>query len=260
MRDACPIALSRTQRTDGFENQIRFRVSDWMACSPERGSKEYWIKWSRGEPSIANTPLPPLKPIFRRRITPIGQLAFRAASGLEEKNLTRFIFCSRNGEFDRTLGLLKALAAREPLSPAEFALSVPNALAGLLSIAWKNQAGHTTIAAGSDSFGYGMLESVNCLVTESDKEVLLLYFDCSLPGEYAELNVANESTLALALLLVPPKNDNGDLFLSCEPSRVEAGMMPVENQALDFLRFLIGGATEHVSKGGRIHWRWCRAT
>ena len=135
-----------------------------MACGPGRETQADWLAWAVGatvpaEPSRLPVALPA---ILRRRVTPVGQMAFRAACALSVPDAARFIFCSRHGEFQRTLGILTALATGEPVSPAEFSLSVHNALAGLLSIAWHNRAGHTTIAAGADSFGSALIEAASC--------------------------------------------------------------------------------------------------
>ena len=125
--------------------------------------------------------------MLRRRISTIGQMAFRASYALSEQRTARFIFCSRHGESDRTLRILQSLAAKEPISPADFSLSVHNALAGLLSIAWGNTAGHTAISAGADSFGYGLLEAVACLKEGPSDPVMLVYFDDLLPQPYDEV-------------------------------------------------------------------------
>src|SRR5271168_3310513 len=151
-----------------------------MACGPGLETREDWIAWSRGvknpqsEIAKAGASLPL---ILRRRVSTIGQMAFRASHALSEQRTARFIFCSRHGEFDRTLRILRSLIAREPTSPTDFTLSVHNALAGLLSIAWGNTAGHTAIAAGADSFGYGLMEALACLKAESGAPVMLVYFD-----------------------------------------------------------------------------------
>ena len=140
-------------------------------------------------------------------------MAFRASYALSEQRTARFIFCSRYGESDRTLRILHSLAAKEPISPADFSLSVHNALAGLLSIAWGNTAGHTAISAGADSFGYGLLEAIACLNEGSGEPVMLVYFDDLLPQPYDEVADGAETCVALAMLLKPPGHDGGEFAL-----------------------------------------------
>ncbi|HXN87412.1 MAG TPA: beta-ketoacyl synthase chain length factor [Candidatus Binataceae bacterium] len=239
----------------------RFRLIDWMACGPGLESREDWTAWLRDEElhkaeavSVALT----LPTMLRRRISVIGQMAFRASYALLENRIARFIFCSRHGEFQRTLNILKSLAAQEPVSPAEFSLSVHNALAGLLSIAWKNTAGHTTISAGADSFGAAMLDAIACLKSQPAEPVMVVYFDDLLPEPYDTFNDRDDTCLALAMLLGAPPNDGEDLTVSFEPCARETASLSATEQALDFLRFILSGESERISIGERLQWRWQR--
>ena len=239
----------------------RFRVEDWMVCGPGRETREDWISWSRGVGNRSDgkaAPAATLPPMLRRRISVIGQMAFRASFALSEQRRARLIFCSRHGEFDRTLRILQSLIAREPISPADFSLSVHNALAGLLSIAWGNTAGHSAIAAGADSFGFGLLEGVACLKA-SDDRVMVVYFDDLLPGPYDELGDSAETCVALAILLQPPRLDSNDFSLELAPRERAAQRRPSATaQALDFIRFMLSGERERMSLGERVQWRWRR--
>src|SRR5689334_10839923 len=123
----------------------RLTVLDW-AASARPSMDGCWT--TIGRETSTSTALQ----LLRRRVSEIGQRALRPAWCLSEGE-PKFVLASRNGEFGRTLGLLEALTEREPLSPAEFSLSVHHALIGLLSIARGNGAGHTALAAGADSFG-----------------------------------------------------------------------------------------------------------
>src|SRR5262249_34348958 len=137
--------------------RARFLLRDWAAIGLGLETKDQWRAWASGAaPSPATDSSEPVPSLLRRRVTPIAQRALRAAFSLAHGE-TRYVFCSRHGEFRRTLGLLQSIARREESSPAEFSLSVHNALVGLLSIATGNHAGHTAIAAGPDSFGFGLV-------------------------------------------------------------------------------------------------------
>jgi hypothetical protein len=239
----------------------RFRLLDWMACGPGLERREDWTAWLDGEKipkddaaQVAVT----LPTMLRRRISVIGQMAFRASYALSGNRSARFIFCTRHGEFQRTLNILKSLSAREPVSPAEFSLSVHNALAGLLSIAWKNTAGHTTISAGADSFGSGMFDAIACLKSQPADPVMIVYFDDLLPEPYDALGDHDETCLALAMLVGAPNNDADDLTISFEPRARETTALSATGQALDFLRFILSGESERTSIGERLQWRWQR--
>lgn len=251
-----------TSGTDKSFASARFRVKDWMACGVGLESREDWMAWSRGagypkdEGASAVVSLPTM---LRRRISTIGQMAFRASYALSDNKSARFIFCTRHGEFQRTLNILKSLAAQTPLSPADFSLSVHNALAGLLSIAWNNTAGHTTISAGADSFGSAMLDAIACLKSAPLDPVMLVYFDDLLPERYDEFGDDDETCFALAMLLDPPHDDSEDFTLVLEPSDHGAQRLSASGQALDFLRFILSDERERKSMGERLQWWWQRS-
>jgi hypothetical protein len=239
---------------------LRFHVADWAAVSAARSEKQDWIGWLRGEATRPEgaRPSSALPASLRRRITPVGQMAFRAAQAVGPSAHARFIFCSRHGEFRRTKALLETLARREEPSPAEFSLAVHNALAGILSIEWKNDAGHTAIAAGADSFGFGLVEAAACLKARPEEPILLVYSDEELLEEYAELREGQETGIALALLLTPGRAGGDDVLLSFARRRWPATACPASDQALDFIRFLLSHETERTSSGSSIDWRWHR--
>jgi len=237
---------------------VRFRVADWMACGPGLETREDWIAWSRGEKNAradSSAAARSLPSILRRRISAIGQMAFRASYALPEQRTARFIFCSRHAESDRSLRILRSLSAGEPASPADFSLSVHNALAGLLSIAWANTAGHTTISGGVDSFAYGLLESLACVLSGTAETVMLVYFDDQLPQPYDEISDGADTCVALAILLDPPRYDDDDFRFDLEPRVRNGRPPPASEQALDFIRFMLSDESERSSAGERIRWR-----
>lgn len=239
---------------------VACRVVDWMACGLGRSEKPAWHAWARDAtvPDVAAPPAErPLPTLLRRRVTALGQAAFRAACGVHAAAAARYVFCSRHGEFRRTKLLLDTLAGGEAPSPAEFSLSVHNALAGLLSIESKNGAGHAALAAGVDSFGFGLLEAASCLASGAEQAVLLVYFDEPLPEEYGVFGHAEDS-LTLALALAPARGDGGDVIVSLEPAAAPAPGLSATGQALDFIRFMVSGAGECVAAGERVRWRWRR--
>lgn len=245
----------------GSRQPARFSVQDWMACAPGLETREDWIAWSRGArnpqtdsaKAAASLPL-----MLRRRISIIGQMAFRASYALSEQRIARFIFCSRHGESDRTLRILYSLAAKEPVSPADFSLSVHNALAGLLSIAWGNTAGHTAISAGADSFGYGLLEAIASFHDGAGDPAMLVYFDDLLPPPYDEVADSAENCVALAMLLRPPSNVGHEFALSLEPRDRASKSQSASAQSLDFIRFMLSNEREGRFIGERTQWRWQR--
>jgi 3-oxoacyl-[acyl-carrier-protein] synthase-1 len=71
------------------------------------------------------------------------------------------IFASAYGEMNTSVRLLEMLCRDDrQVSPASFQASVHNTAAGVLSIATKNQAFSTSLAAGPDTFAAALLEGV----------------------------------------------------------------------------------------------------
>jgi hypothetical protein len=232
---------------------LRFRVEDWQAYV----SGAEWRPDSGESPPRQGVSVPTL---LRRRVSAIGQLALRAGFEIVGAEQARFIICSRHGEFDRTVSLLRSIAAREPLSPADFSLSVHNALAGLLSIATKNTRGHTAIAAGPDSFGYGVLEAALCLATAQDEKILVIYFDAPLPELYAAIDNDSAAPVALAVLMAPQTGGHDDIVMSfAPPDSDDAPPLPADRHSGEILDFLRAQRNELHIRGPQMTWRWARA-
>ncbi len=196
---------------------------------------------------------PPVPPSLRRRVSIPGQAALRAAWAMPSVDQARFVFASRHGEFERTLAMLNSLAAGEPPSPADFSLGVHNALAGLLSVATRNRAGHTALAAGIDSFGFGLMEAAAGLADHSDQRVVLVYHDAGPPDGYPDtVPPEAEAHLALALALAPPDVAPRRFVMTAEPTAVPPG----EAAAAVFLRFLRDQPAEASAAGESMRWTW----
>lgn len=234
---------------------LRFRVEDWQAFVP--GPAGQALEYAGPQDAVQQATNVPT--LLRRRVSAIGQSALRAAFQTRGPAAPRFVFCSRHGEFDRTHSLLQSIARNEPVSPADFSLSVHNALAGLLSIALRNASGHTAIAAGEDSLGYGLLEAATCLTESPGEKVLVVYFDAPLPDIYADVVDDAPASLALALLLAPGAGRAGDVVMSYEPGRgMEKSACP-DRYAGEIVAFLGGGSDALRIAGRQMTWRWARA-
>lgn len=217
-----------------------------------------WAVWAGDDPTLSSggalSAARPLPMSLRRRVTPIGRLALEAAwtlcAGLEGEP-PRIVLSSRHGEYARTRGLLHSLAEGEGVSPAEFSLAVHHGLAGLLSIATGNRAGHNAVAAGGDTLGAALTEAAACLMT-GDRRVVLMHFDEALPPDYSAVGGGAEPAMAFALLLgaggVPFHLD------------AEAASPPVAPPDPDHLIRLLRGESAAVGLGGeRRRWSLCRA-
>lgn len=229
-----------------------FRVLGWSARLAPHGAAD-WARVAGGAPAA-----PGLPPMLRRRLTPVGAAILGAAGDAGADGATRYVFCSRHGEITRTLRLLRALATEADISPADFSLSVHNALAGLLSIAHAAHAGHTAIAAGTDSFAAGLIEAVALLRAEPARPVLLVYGDEALPPPLHEVDGGDSDGLALAVRLAAAAGEGDAIRFTAGP---EPGVLPQPTvaQAAAFMRFLADGAPRADAPGGRMRLEWCRA-
>lgn len=199
---------------------------------------------------------PALPSLLRRRVSAIGRKALEAAWTILPADCEpRLILASRHGEYVRTFDLLNALAESGEVSPAEFSLAVHHALAGLLSIATGNRQGHSAVAAGPDSFGYGLLEAAS-FVAEQAVPALLLYFDEPLPSLYSALDDDDvPAPVALAVLLVPPQSPVARVVhMDLHPGTGSVGQC----LARSFLSVLEQDMDVAV-QGGRHAWRWSHA-
>ena len=237
---------------------VAMGIGACAAWAPGRESWQGWCAWAGIEMrEPAQTPTPP--PVtLRRRVSPLGQQALKAAWGMPSLIDSCFVFASRHGEFDRTTALLRSVIAGEEASPADFSLSVHNALSGLLSIAARNRHGHTTIAAGRESFCYGLLEAAAKVTDTPDVPAILVFFDAPLSAPFDELFVepADEpEALAVVLSIGPPGSGRWQVELSMSP----AGESMRGSPALDFLAFLLPGTGSARSVGERHTWHWRHA-
>jgi hypothetical protein len=193
----------------------RFAVTAWSAWAPGRETPEDWRAWvGVAQSAIALGPVA-VPMMLRRRTTDLGQRIIAAALACAEAaHAGRYVLASRHGEFSRTLRILRSLAARELPSPADFGMSVHNALAGLLSIHFGNMRGHTAIAAGLDTFGFGLMEAAACLAEQPQDPVLLIFGDEPLSGEFVTFGADDiELPLVVAVALRSPgAGDEGILF------------------------------------------------
>ena len=120
-------------------NVISFQLLGWSAWKETRPAAEDWMRLNvGGAEDCGFLPSGNIPMMLRRRATPVGRAALGAAMGLPHVNDARFILASRHGELARTASILKCLVECEPVSPADFGMSVHHGLSGLLSIATKN--------------------------------------------------------------------------------------------------------------------------
>jgi hypothetical protein len=229
---------------------VDLRVAGWAAWSPNYPNRAAWLA-SAGLRETAEPSLAP--PSLRRRVTKTGQQALRLAWALPASLSAQYVFASRDGEFSRTISLLDTLGQPELVSPADFSLSVHHTLAGLLSIARGNPAGHGAVAAGHDTLWCGLLEAACCLAERDTSTVLFVYHNEPLPAPFDTFATAEGETIALGLALTRSPGGIG-LRLSATP---HDGRNPDPQPGEALLATLLGGEPATVA-GDRHVWHLAR--
>ncbi len=190
-----------------------------------------WLEVSSGAPDASL-----VEPLLRRRLSALGKgmiaCAARATNGFGPM---RSVFASRHGEPARTLPLLEDMAAGLDISPTQFSMNVHNAVAGIWSIARQDTSAITALGAGTETFGWGLLEAF-ALHQEDGEPVLFVFGDDAVPEA---LSAAPPEPLhALALLIANP----GARTLRLERDPEANAVSTTLPQSLHALRVLAGEA------------------
>lgn len=164
------------------------------------------------------------------------------------------VFCSRHGDLPRTQNLLVAMAKRRPLSPLEFPLSVHNAVAGLLDLVRGERTGHTSIAAGRDSFAAALIELWARLRAHPDRAMLLVYVEHEMPEELRSQVDRGPGGIILAALIETPAAAGRPLAVLRREPRARATARDGEAEARSMLSVLEGGGP--VRLASRIGFDW----
>ncbi len=150
-----------------------------------------------------------IKPALRRRLDLYGRAAAEMLSRtLQDGDNPHIVFASRHGNLDRTIKLIHQVATDELLSPADFGMSVHNALVGIASINWTITESHTAISAGNDTLISALTETL-CQLGDTGGPVILVYIDLVLPEIYQDVEIANIHGVALGLRFEPAINGTG---------------------------------------------------
>jgi hypothetical protein len=186
---------------------VHFSIVSHAAWAPGIETQEAWQAWAHSnfvisgdtQPSVSAMPA-----MLRRRADFLGKMALEVAyQCLGDRTHVPTLFCSRHGEVSRSVDLLTDLAKGIPLSPTSFGLSVHNAMGGLFSIARKDQANNIALAAGKSSVEHAVIEACG-LLADGESSVLVVVYDCPLPGIYDEFADEEDQPHAWAWLIQAP--------------------------------------------------------
>ena len=157
------------------------RAACWFAEEPPvplAGDGFLELAW--GRPDVAF-----VEPLLRRRLSPLAKAFCHCAQRVAPPGGCRVVFASRHGEAERTLAILQDLAVGEEVSPTQFSMSVHNAVPGLWSILKGDRSPACAVAAGAESFGWGLVEALAAFRAEPERPLLFVYGDDRLPEPWA---------------------------------------------------------------------------
>lgn len=179
--------------------QSNLQVGRWAAVVVDADSRVDFGS-TAGEDAIPSS--------IRRRMGRFERLAVRCTLGVLEKGATdELIFCSRHGNVETLVSLLRSIALREPMSPMGFSGSVHNAVPGHVGQICKERLSHTALAAGDKTLSAGLIESYARLATNECRDVTLTFADARLPEPFAAFDEEGGPGIALALRLRLARDD-----------------------------------------------------
>lgn len=233
---------------------------------PGIATRQDWQEWSCGQRSPVpgeNPSLEHIPPLLRRRLSPLGKIALAAAWPVLPENASLpSLFCSRHGELERTVSMLRDLANDESLSPTHFSLSVHNAIGGVYSIARTDPSAISALAVGEEGLSQALLETRMILAEQGASEALCVIYDAPLPDVYSDFGREPEWPYACAFVVgLPESSPDAPVFnLRLRSSDEVNGIShasPGEPQALSFLRFLLQGQGAELLLPMRDdYWQW----
>jgi hypothetical protein len=225
------------------------RAAAWFGEDPRdpllAPGSDGFLDLAWGEPDVAF-----VDRLQRRRLSPLARGFFHCARRVAPAGQARVVFASRHGEAERTLAVLQDLAQEVEVSPTQFSMSVHNSVPGLWSILTGNRASAGAVAAGAETFAWGLADALALYRADPSGPVLYGYADDRLPDPWAD-PVPRGFLHALALLVGEPAARRLGMGREPGPDAPE----PAVPQSVHCLRALRGGdATTWAGPGGR--WRW----
>ena len=170
-----------------------FIVRKWSVWPPLEGSELTQTELLSSIPKM-----------LKRRFSPLARLVFSVVSQCLENDNRQIpiVFSSTHGELARSFKMMEKIEAGEDISPTAFSLSVHNAIAGLISMVYKNKRQSTVVAPGEEGIAAAFIEAIG-LLQEGEQDVLIVLYDEPLvdfyPSEPYRLSVDDSYALALCL-------------------------------------------------------------
>lgn len=219
-------------------------IKDWAVWIP---ADIDLAEWAENNPALADDGSTPkvaaVPPAMRRRLDRLGKISLSVASDLVERNgYMPSVFCSRHGEIQTTIQMLKDLIWNNDISPTRFSLSVHNAISGIFTIANKSELPVTSITAGRQDLTSCFYEAYGQLKEAKSDNVLCVIYDEPIPDEYQKYCPVPRYPYAVGFVL------SLDQGIKCSFSHFEElssdciendGKIGKEVMALEFIKAII---------------------
>lgn len=165
--------------------KLSFSTAGCTALYPGAGSEaDTFLADGRVDPTAALPKCRRIPVMTARRLTAGNKLALECAlSLLDQAQPAALLFASRHSELEHNYHILKALAARQDVSPTDFTMSVHNSAAGSLTILKKLPIVSSAVSAGADSFA-ALLTDACAMLQDGLPGVLAVCFDSIIPDFY----------------------------------------------------------------------------
>jgi hypothetical protein len=228
------------------------RAAAWLGADPGDPAlapgTDGFLDLADGEPDVAF-----VDRMQRRRLSTLARAFFHCARRLQPPPGAPVVFASRHGESERNLVIFQDLAAGTEVSPTLFSLSVHNAVPGLWSIQTGNRAPVAALAAGPDTFPWGLVEALATFRSDPSTPVLFVYADDALPDPWAD-PAPRGLPHALGLLLGEPAGRRLTLARDAAAGADREPHLPPSLHCLRALRAGSGGAW--AGPDGAWAWTW----
>lgn len=233
---------------------IQFQIAKWAAWGPSLHEQASWLNWLKAPDFHFENETPHLSEMpvmLRRRVGHLGKMALQAAYWAgDEVAQCPVIFASRYGDIAQSIEQLNQLAQGNPLSPTAFSMSVHNAISALFSIARKDTASYTAIAAGKETIAAAFTEAIG-LLADGAASVLLVYYDEPLPPPHHVFADEPDFPHAFACQLI--SSEQGFSLSSRASKEISHSDLP---SSIAVLRFLLSGQREYQHSVGARTWVW----
>lgn len=202
----------------------------------------------------------------RRRLTPLSRIVvdtYHRANGNPDGVLQiPSIFCSTFGEHERNTRLILDISKDSDVSPTAFSLSVHNALAGLVSIFYGNEAPCITMATNRSGISMALIEAYSMLGETSP--ISLTIYDGPVHESYQDIVINSDETAAITMIVSPERRDKDRLH--AEQTTGNGYTQSPQLEIIEIVNLLLGresGAPSDrtvTERNGRVtlgDWSWC---